>query len=165
MRRAGLHTLAWTPDLEDWRMRVRFLRRLQGATAAWPDVSDERLLETLDDWLGPYLVGMTTLERVQRMDHLTALAGPAQPSPAAGTQSVGPNTRHRAERIAHQARLFGRATRPGGAATRTIWLQRNSTHREQDGTGDAAPLVSGEAARAGDERSGQFLGERLSRGP
>jgi len=68
VRRAGLHSLAWTPDLEDWRMRVRFLRRLQGATAAWPDVSDERLLETLDDWLGPYLVGMTTLERVQRMD-------------------------------------------------------------------------------------------------
>jgi ATP-dependent helicase HrpB len=68
VRQAGLHTLAWTPELEDWRMRVRFLRRLQGETAAWPDVSDERLGETLDDWLGPYLIGMTTLERVQRMD-------------------------------------------------------------------------------------------------
>jgi ATP-dependent helicase HrpB len=26
------------------------------------------LLETLDEWLGPYVAGMTTLERVQRMD-------------------------------------------------------------------------------------------------
>jgi len=68
VRQAGLHTLAWTPELEDWRMRIRFLRRLQGETAAWPDVSDERLGETLGDWLGPYLIGMTTLERVQHMD-------------------------------------------------------------------------------------------------
>jgi ATP-dependent helicase HrpB len=68
VRQAGLHTLAWTPDLQDWRMRVRFLRRLQVGTGAWPDVSDEHLLETLDEWLGPYVAGMTTLERVQRMD-------------------------------------------------------------------------------------------------
>jgi ATP-dependent helicase HrpB len=34
----------------------------------WPDLSDERLLDTLGDWLGPYISGMTTLERVQRLD-------------------------------------------------------------------------------------------------
>jgi ATP-dependent RNA helicase HrpB len=67
VRRAGLHTLAWTPDLRDWRARVRFLRRLQGE-AAWPDVSEERLSATLDEWLGPYVVGMTALDRIQRMD-------------------------------------------------------------------------------------------------
>jgi ATP-dependent helicase HrpB len=66
VRKAGLHTLAWTPELQDWRMRVRFLRQLQ--SGAWPDVSDQHLLETLDEWLGPYVVGMTTLERVQRME-------------------------------------------------------------------------------------------------
>jgi ATP-dependent helicase HrpB len=38
------------------------------AKAAWPDVSDERLSATLEEWLGPYVVGMTTLERIQRMD-------------------------------------------------------------------------------------------------
>jgi ATP-dependent helicase HrpB len=76
VRRAGLATLAWTPELHDWRMRIRFLRRLgQGEVSAsndtnltWPDLSDERLLDTLEDWLGPYIHGMTTLERVQRMD-------------------------------------------------------------------------------------------------
>ena len=82
VRQAGLHTLAWTPALQEWRMRVRFLQRLgqrdvsasrgregeKDPNAAWPDVSDEHLLETLDEWLGPYVVGMTTLERVQRME-------------------------------------------------------------------------------------------------
>jgi ATP-dependent helicase HrpB len=73
VRKAGLQTLAWTPELQDWRIRVRFLRRLKGANSTWPDLSDERLADTLGEWLGPYVVGMTTLERVQRMDLTTPL--------------------------------------------------------------------------------------------
>jgi len=34
----------------------------------WPDLSDEALLRTLDDWLGPYLSDSTTLDRVTRLD-------------------------------------------------------------------------------------------------
>jgi ATP-dependent helicase HrpB len=68
VRKAGLQTLAWTPELQDWRMRVRFLRRLEGKDSLWPDLSDEYLVETLEEWLGPSVLGMTTLERVQRMD-------------------------------------------------------------------------------------------------
>ena len=63
LRRAGLATLAWTPELTQWRARVRFLRDVEGAD--WPDLSDERLTESLETWLGPYLHGMTTLDRVQ----------------------------------------------------------------------------------------------------
>jgi ATP-dependent helicase HrpB len=74
VRQAGLHTLAWTPELQDWRTRVRFLRRLQGETA-WPDVSDEHLSATLEEWLGPYVVGMTALDRIQRMDLTQPLQG------------------------------------------------------------------------------------------
>ncbi|WP_455242842.1 ATP-dependent helicase C-terminal domain-containing protein, partial [Petrachloros mirabilis] len=39
----------------------------------WPDLSDKGLLQTLDEWLGPYLDGMTTLGRVQQMDLATPL--------------------------------------------------------------------------------------------
>jgi ATP-dependent helicase HrpB len=67
IREAGLHTLAWTTELQEWRMRVDFLRRIQGAEAGWPDLSDERLHQSLDEWLGPFLVGLTTLERAQRI--------------------------------------------------------------------------------------------------
>ncbi len=94
LRRAGLATLNWSPELHDWRMRIRFLRSLgrrdvpasrgregeirqrdvpasrgrEDAGSSWPDLSDERLTATLDDWLGPYISGITTLERVQRLD-------------------------------------------------------------------------------------------------
>ncbi len=66
--RAGLDRLAWTPELRQWRARVTFLRKIEEQESRWPDLSDEALLRTLDDWLGPYLSGLTTLDRVTRLD-------------------------------------------------------------------------------------------------
>jgi ATP-dependent helicase HrpB len=132
VRMAGLQTLSWSPELQDWRRRILFLRRLgqrdvsasrgragemgnrdvsasRGRTgetwedaasrrrggwegekdqrdvlihtnSTWPDVSDERLGDTLEEWLGPYVGGMTTLERVQRMDLTTPLHALLSPS-------------------------------------------------------------------------------------
>ncbi len=68
IRRTGLDRLAWTPELRQWRARVAFLRRIEGQESGWPDLSDEALLQTLDDWLGRYLSGLTTLDRVARLD-------------------------------------------------------------------------------------------------
>lgn len=68
IRQAGLDKLAWTPELRQWRARVVFLRRIEGQESRWPDLSDEVLLRTLDDWLGPYVSGLTTLDRVTRLD-------------------------------------------------------------------------------------------------
>ena len=68
VRQTGLAALAWTPDLQQWRARVQFLRRIEGPDSPWPDLSDDTLLGTLEKWLGPYLDGMTTLERVKRLD-------------------------------------------------------------------------------------------------
>ena len=68
VRQRGLATLAWTPELQHWRTRVQFLRRMDGPNSVWPDLSDETLLRTLDEWLAPYVDGITTLERIQRLD-------------------------------------------------------------------------------------------------
>jgi ATP-dependent helicase HrpB len=68
LRRTGLAALAWTPELRQWRARVQFLRRLDEPGSNWPDLSDVRLLQTMDEWLGPFLYGITTLDRVKRMD-------------------------------------------------------------------------------------------------
>ena len=70
---AGLDILTWTPELRQWRARVQFLRRVEGADSAWPDLSDEYLQPALGTWLGPYLDGITTLDRVKRMDLVTPL--------------------------------------------------------------------------------------------
>jgi ATP-dependent helicase HrpB len=68
VRQAGVSSLAWTPELQHWRSRLQFLRRVDTPNSRWPDLSDETLLLTLEDWLGPYLDGITSIERVQRLD-------------------------------------------------------------------------------------------------
>jgi len=68
IQQAGVDRLAWTPELRQWRARVAFVRRIEGQESRWPDLSDEALSRTLDDWLGPYLAGLTTLDRVTRLD-------------------------------------------------------------------------------------------------
>ena len=68
IRQAGIDKLAWTLELRQWRARVVFLRRIEGQESRWPDLSDEALLRTLEDWLAPHLSGLTTLDRVTRLD-------------------------------------------------------------------------------------------------
>jgi ATP-dependent helicase HrpB len=75
VRRTGVGTLAWTPELQQWRARVRFLKRIGGPDSPWPDLSDASLLQSLGEWLGPYLNGMTTLERVRNVDLTQPLQG------------------------------------------------------------------------------------------
>lgn len=69
--KAGLDVLSFSPLLKQWRARVMWLSRIDDSQTEWPDLSDEALLHTLDQWLGPYVANITTLDRVKRLD-LTA---------------------------------------------------------------------------------------------
>ncbi|WP_136246551.1 ATP-dependent helicase HrpB [Halomonas borealis] len=62
VRRRGL---AFDEATEQLRARVALLRRELGD--AWPDWSDEALLDALDAWLGPYLAGLTRLDQVEAL--------------------------------------------------------------------------------------------------
>jgi ATP-dependent helicase HrpB len=73
VRQTGVETLAWTPALRQWRSRVEFLKRIEGPDSSWPDLSDAALLRSLEGWLGPFLNGITTLERVRRLDLMPPL--------------------------------------------------------------------------------------------
>lgn len=75
VRRTGLAALAWTPELRQWRARVQFLARVDGDRGKWPDLSDGALLRDLEHWLGPYVVGITSLDRIQRLDLRQPLHG------------------------------------------------------------------------------------------
>lgn len=68
VRQTGLPCLPWTKELRQWRARVGFLRRVDGPASDWPDVSEEALLAHLENWLGPFLTGLTRLDQVQRVD-------------------------------------------------------------------------------------------------
>jgi ATP-dependent helicase HrpB len=69
--KAGLDVLSFSHLLRQWRARVMWLRRIDDPPTEWPNLSDEALLQTLEQWLGPYVANITTLDRVKRLD-LTA---------------------------------------------------------------------------------------------
>ena len=50
-----------------------FLRRISGDEQQWPDVTDEGLESQLMQWLAPYLIGMTRLRDLTRVDLKAAL--------------------------------------------------------------------------------------------
>ena len=62
----GLAALPWSDAAHHLRRRIAFLRRHQ--PDQWPDLSDAHLLESLEEWLGPYLSGMSRVAHWQKLD-------------------------------------------------------------------------------------------------
>jgi ATP-dependent helicase HrpB len=76
IRQQGCKCLPWNPMLRQWQSRVCLMRRLFPQDSEWPDASDPTLIATLEDWLGPYLYGMSRLKDLERSklkEALTAL--------------------------------------------------------------------------------------------
>jgi len=57
----GLAALPWTEALTQWRERVRCLREWL-PELGWPDLSDDGLLATREQWLKPAFIGKTRLD-------------------------------------------------------------------------------------------------------
>jgi ATP-dependent helicase HrpB len=87
IRARGVAALPWTDALRQWRDRVLFLRALEGA--AWPDLSDAALADTIDDWLAPFLAGKRALGDLKPDDLDAALKA-----------LLAPNLQRRVERDA-----------------------------------------------------------------
>lgn len=69
IRQNGLEVLPWDRASEGLRARINFLNGLTGVTGFnFPGMSDDKLLEGLEGWLGPWLDGMTRLEHLKRLD-------------------------------------------------------------------------------------------------
>ncbi len=66
IRQMGLDVLPWTREARSLQARILLLREHM-PELAWPDCSDQALLNNLAEWLGPYLSGIT------RRQHLTDL--------------------------------------------------------------------------------------------
>ena len=70
VRERGIDVLPWTEAARSLQERVRFLRSLDDA---WPDLSDQSLMQSLDDWLRPMLAGVNSLQQVDLMTTLQTL--------------------------------------------------------------------------------------------
>ena len=71
VRQLGLGCLPWNTELRDWQARVLSLRHWL-PEEGWPDLSDAWLADHLEEWLEPWLDGITRREHLQRLD-LTAI--------------------------------------------------------------------------------------------
>lgn len=70
IRSEGLDLLPWTRAARQYQERAVFLRRHD---PSWPDLSDEALTATLEDWLAPYADGMKSRSDLQRVNLKEAL--------------------------------------------------------------------------------------------
>ncbi|MGH8137065.1 MAG: ATP-dependent helicase HrpB [Steroidobacteraceae bacterium] len=68
IRELGIDTLPWSRDARDLQARIEFVRKLAEGDATWPAVSDAALAASPENWLAPWLDG------VSRREHLARLA-------------------------------------------------------------------------------------------
>jgi len=74
LRQIGIAALPWTKPLQQWRARVNLMRQHEVMAATpWPDLSDEALELSLDEWAPPWITGFTRREHFAKMDLSNAL--------------------------------------------------------------------------------------------
>jgi ATP-dependent helicase HrpB len=71
LRQQRLAPLPWTETSDQLRSRVEFLHREVGEP--WPAWSDKELVASCEEWLEPFLSGMTSIEEVRRLDMVVIL--------------------------------------------------------------------------------------------
>jgi ATP-dependent helicase HrpB len=65
----GLYCLPWTDAANALRSRIMFAAQHdQRAPQPWPRVDDEYLMQHLDEWLAPWLDGITRRSQLSRLD-------------------------------------------------------------------------------------------------
>jgi len=74
IRERGLDALPWGEAARALRQRLLFLNHIK-AEGSWPDVSPATLTATLEEWLEPWLAGLTRWSEMARLDfHAILLA-------------------------------------------------------------------------------------------
>ncbi len=71
VRQLGLAALPWTPTARQWQQRVQWVRH--HLANDWPDLSDDGLLATVEQWLSPHLDGITRQSHLEKLDLLALL--------------------------------------------------------------------------------------------
>ena len=73
IRRRGLEALPWDKKSEGLRQRVECANRF--VPGSFPAMDDASLLESLPQWLGPYLDGIVSFKALRKLDLYAAVSG------------------------------------------------------------------------------------------
>ncbi|MGZ8379864.1 MAG: ATP-dependent helicase HrpB [Gemmatirosa sp.] len=85
---AGLDALPWGDEARRLRERLAFARAWDGD--AWPDVGDAALLESLEEWLLPALIGLRRWDELRRLDLGELLQGRLDWSQRSALDQIAP---------------------------------------------------------------------------
>ena len=67
LQKEGLQLLPWTNEHRQWCARVSLVRSIENDND-WPDLSQQALLESLDNWLAPYLDKVNLLQDFRKLN-------------------------------------------------------------------------------------------------
>jgi ATP-dependent helicase HrpB len=73
VRELGITALNWTREARELQARMEFARRWAPDASSWPAVDDDSLAGTIEDWLAPWLDGVTRKEHLSRVSITEAL--------------------------------------------------------------------------------------------
>jgi ATP-dependent helicase HrpB len=73
IRSTGLRLLPWDKESESFRKRSEWLRLKFLVNKQWVNVSDEHLLQTLEEWLNPFLKGIKKKSQFSQLNLLLIL--------------------------------------------------------------------------------------------
>jgi ATP-dependent helicase HrpB len=74
IRSEGINILPWTDELIDWKNRILNVK-LWRPDEDWPDLSNQNLLDTLEEWLSPYLSTIRKREDFKKLELYEILSG------------------------------------------------------------------------------------------
>lgn len=69
----GISAFNWTRDARDLQARMEFVRKHAPDPSAWPAVDDASLATSFDEWLAPWLDGVTRKDHLSRVSLTEAL--------------------------------------------------------------------------------------------
>ncbi len=67
IKKKGIKSLNWTDDCVSLVQRVGFVAQYNFDPGDWPDFSETALMETVDEWLLPYLAGLTQVDQLMSL--------------------------------------------------------------------------------------------------
>lgn len=75
IRRGGIASLPWDSGAQSVRSRSEWLRSKHLVDGSWPDLSENGLTETLEQWLSPFLDGITNRTQIKKIAMETIIRG------------------------------------------------------------------------------------------
>ena len=73
IRQLGLESLPWDKETRALQQRVQWLRKYSSSSEDFPDLSDTALLDSLENWLSPFLEGIWKKEQLMKLPLLIIL--------------------------------------------------------------------------------------------